>query len=197
MGSLLKTLFGSANAPPDWTNLFGGSNAPLQGPMPPPPLISTLQRSAQLQRAHLQAQQNALRGAALGQGISGTTTSGSSGVGAATPSTAQTSGLANMPTPHSGSPCTFDGAMIVMNVEGKPRFMSYTGYYVLVHDGTIRVLEKTSGSTVSVIPLSSTFGVYKSTSELIKAWVIRNEEPNVDGPDGCVQGGGAPPVRDV
>lgn len=73
------------------------------------------------------------------------------------------------------SPVVFDGAMIIMNVDGKPRFMSYTDHWVLVHNETIRVLGR-NGGTVAMLPLSATFGVYKSTSKLIDAWVVRNEE---------------------
>lgn len=89
-----------------------------------------------------------------------------------------------------------NGAVVVMNVGGVPRFMNYTGYGVMISAGTIRVMNNEQ-QTIATIPLSATFGVYKSTSELINAWVVRNEEPTVEGPNGGVQNGGPDPVRGV
>jgi hypothetical protein len=87
-----------------------------------------------------------------------------------------------MMTPSTG-PVMFDGAMIVLNVGGKPRFMSYMNHWVLIYDGTIRVMDKVGG-TVAILSMYNVFGVFKSTSELIKAWAINSGVP--DEPDSSV-----------
>lgn len=144
------------------------------GPLGPhvPSNVNLRARQSIVVQAQTQVQAQTTGGGGGGGSVVNTITGGA---GPTSLGPSSSAGQQAFPNTQGSPPRLFDGAMIVMNMNGKPRFMNYTQYWVLVHDGTIHVVGKADASTVAMIPLSATYGVYKSTSELIKSWVINSE----------------------